>query len=328
MEIGHLTTKTSFVIPVQQDIEAVERLMRAQADGRHIDLGAALDLLLTAGGKRVRPALTLLAGKMLGASSDRLVTLAAAIELLHTATLVHDDLIDGSLLRRGMPTLNSQWTPGATVLTGDFLFACAAKLASDTNSIPVMGLFSKTLTVIVNGEITQLFTGRCKANREEYYERIYAKTASLFETSAKSAALLSSINEPAVESMRQFGYNIGMAFQIVDDILDFTGEEATLGKPVGSDLRQGLITLPAICYLESHPEDPLCKQLLTGECENDDNKITRLVEAIRDSSAISLALQEACEFVDHGLEALQTFPPGPERASLQELATFFLNRDL
>ncbi len=114
---------------------------------------------------------------MLGAPQDnRLVTLAAAIELLHTATLVHDDLIDGSLLRRGMPTLNSQWSPGATVLTGDFMFACAAKLASDTNSIPVMSLFSQTLAVIVNGEITQLFTSRCVTNREDYYQRIYAKT--------------------------------------------------------------------------------------------------------------------------------------------------------
>ena len=119
-----------------------------------------------------------------------MITLAAAIELLHTATLVHDDLIDGSLLRRGMPTLNSQWSPGATVLTGDFLFACAAKLAADTHSIPVMSLFSTTLTVIVNGEITQLFTSRCRANREDYYQRIYAKTASLFETSAKSAAMI------------------------------------------------------------------------------------------------------------------------------------------
>jgi geranylgeranyl pyrophosphate synthase len=328
MEIGHLTTKTSFAIPVQQDIEAVEKLMRAQADGRQVDLGAALDLLLSAGGKRVRPALTLLAGKMLGGSTERLITLAAAIELLHTATLVHDDLIDGSLLRRGMPTLNSQWTPGATVLTGDFLFACAAKLASDTNSIPVMGLFSHTLTVIVNGEITQLFTGRCRANREEYFRRIYAKTASLFETSAKSAGLISGTDEQKVEALRSFGYNIGMAFQIVDDILDFKGDPSTLGKPVGSDLRQGIITLPAICYIESNSGDPLCQQFMRGECETSDSKITQMINAIRNSSAISMALKEACQFVDQGLEALRTFPAGLERDSLQELATFFLNRDL
>ncbi len=323
-----MTTKTSFVIPVQQEIEAVEALIRAQAEGRHPDLGAALDLLLSAGGKRVRPALTLLAGRMLGGSPKALITLAAAIELLHTATLVHDDLIDGSLLRRGMPTLNSQWSPGATVLTGDFLFACAAKLASDTQSIPVMSLFSTTLTVIVNGEITQLFTSRCRANREDYYQRIYAKTASLFETSAKSAALIGGADETAVEAMRQYGYHIGMAFQIVDDILDFIGEEATLGKPVGSDLRQGLITLPAICYLETHPDDQVCQHVLSGDCEKVESQVSELIESIRSSSAVRMALQEACEFVDRGLTALQTFPPCPERDSLHELATFFLNREL
>src|SRR5512140_257215 len=128
MENARLSLRVSFSSTVQDDIRAVEALMRSQAEGRHPDLGAALDLLISAGGKRIRTTLTLLCGKMLAAPCDRLVTLAAAIELLHTATLVHDDLIDGSLLRRGMPTLNSQWTPGATILTGDFLFASAAKL--------------------------------------------------------------------------------------------------------------------------------------------------------------------------------------------------------
>src|SRR5512146_1835864 len=151
MESSRLSFNVSFLVPVQEDIHAVESLIRSQAEGRHPDLKAALDLLLSSGGKRIRPTLTLLTGKMLGADWQRLITLSAAIELLHTATLVHDDLIDGSLLRRGMPTLNSQWTPGATVLTGDFLFASAAKLAADTESIPVMRIFAKTLTVIVNG---------------------------------------------------------------------------------------------------------------------------------------------------------------------------------
>ncbi len=323
-----MTTQTSFVIPVQNEIRAVESLMRAQANGRHADLVAALDLILAAGGKRVRPALTLLAGRMVGADLERVVTLAAAIELLHTATLVHDDLIDGSLLRRGMRTLNSQWSPGATVLTGDFIFACAAKLASDTNSIPVMGLFSKTLTIIVNGEITQLFTSRCRADREDYYQRIYAKTASLFETCAQAAGLIGNADEPTVELLRTFGYNIGMAFQIVDDILDFTGEQATLGKPVGSDLRQGLITLPAICYLETHAEDPLSQMILSGRCVEMNAQVNQLIEAIRSSSAIGMAMQEAYEFVDRGLAALNAFPASSTRDSLQSLATFFLQREL
>jgi geranylgeranyl pyrophosphate synthase len=227
-----------------------------------------------------------------------------------------------------MRTLNSQWSPGATVLTGDFLFACAAKLASDTNSIPVMGLFSKTLTVIVNGEITQLFTSRCRSDREDYYQRIYAKTASLFETSAQAAGLIGSADDKTVEALRCFGYNIGMAFQIVDDILDFTGEQATLGKPVGSDLRQGLITLPAICYLETHPDNALSQMILSGRCVEMNAQISQLIEDIRASSAIGIAMQEAYEFVDRGLAALNSFPASPARDSLQSLATFFLHREL
>src|SRR3990170_2590696 len=165
--------------------------MRTQSDGHHSALGAALDHLLSSGGKRVRPAVALLTGGMLGADRDRLVTLGAAIELLHTATLVHDDLIDGALLRRGIATLNSQWTPAATVLTGDFIFARAAKLAAETNSVPVMRMFAITLATIVNGELTQLFASRGIANQENYFQRIYAKTASMFELATAASTMLS-----------------------------------------------------------------------------------------------------------------------------------------
>lgn len=323
-----MTTNIQFISPVQDGVRAVEDLMRAQAQGHHSDLGAALELLLSAGGKRIRPVMTLLVGKMLGAESDRLITLAAAIELLHTATLVHDDLIDGSLLRRGMPTLNSQWSPGATVLTGDFLFAAAAKLASDTNSIPVMSLFSKTLTIIVNGEINQLFRSPCSINRKEYLNRIYDKTASLFETSAKSAALISPVSPEICESMRHFGYEIGMAFQIVDDILDFTGEQNVLGKPVGSDLRQGLITLPVLTFIEKHPSHPLSQQLSTGKCPSKDNQVAELVEAVCNSQAIKESMQIARDFVQRGISKLEDLSPSPERDHLRELAEFIVERDL
>ena len=328
METQRLNLSVSFLIPVQEDIQAVEDLMRAQAQGRHPDLRAALDVLLSSGGKRIRPTVTLLVGKMLGAEYQRLVTLAAAIELLHSATLVHDDLIDGSLLRRGMPTLNSQWSPGATVLSGDFLFASAAKLASDTNSISAMSLFAHTLTVIVNGEITQLFNSRCQVDREDYYRRIYAKTASLFETSATTAALISEVEPAKVEVLRQFGYQIGMAFQIVDDILDFTGEQDTLGKPVGSDLRQGLVTLPAIYYVEQHTEDPDAQALREGRCINSDSQMARLVQSIRNSDAIKLAQHEAEQFIDRAIESLRILPELPERHYLEDLANYIVSREL
>jgi len=322
-----LSTNASFLIPVQEDIRAVEALMRSQADGHHPDLSTALDLLLSSGGKRIRPSLSLLIGKMLGASSDRLITIAAAIELLHTATLVHDDLIDGSLLRRGMATLNSQWSPGATVLTGDFLFARAAILAADTNSIPVMKIFSNTLSVIVNGEITQMFASRCKVSREDYFKRIYAKTASLFETSACTAAMISPVDEDTVAAMRRYGYQIGMAFQIVDDILDFTGEQSTVGKPVGSDLRQGLVTLPALLYIENQPDDPEAQALINGQCLND-NQVTRLVSAIRSSDAIQISQDEACNFVQLALDGIRSQPNSSLRKSLEDLAEYIVQRKL
>ncbi len=322
-----MSTTISFFIPVQEQIHQVELLMKAQANEHHPDLQAALDHLLTSGGKRIRPTVTLLVGRMLGAEEDRLITLAAAIELLHTATLVHDDLIDGSLLRRGIPTLNSRWSPGATVLTGDFLFARAAKLASDTKSIPVMDLFSRTLSTIVNGEITQLFSSRCTVDRDDYFERIYAKTASLFEASACCAALIAEADPEIIEAVRQFGRKIGIAFQIVDDVFDFTGDQIKLGKPVGHDLRQGLITLPTICYVEGHLEEPEVKEILAGDCLNYEQGISQLVDRIRFSEAIEAALSEADAYVRSALDLLQSMPDCPEKNHLQELTQYITRRD-
>ncbi len=320
-----MNTTASFNIPVQEELRAVEALMRSQADGYHPDLEVVMELIINAGGKRIRPALTILAGKMLGAELEGLIFLASAIELLHTATLVHDDLIDGSMLRRGMPTLNSKWSPGATVLTGDFMFARAAKLAADTASVPVVQLFSRTLTIIVNGEIAQLLGNRCKADRENYYQRIYAKTASLFETSAWSAALICEASPEITEAMRLYGHEIGMAFQIIDDILDYTGEQATIGKPVGSDLRQGIVTLPAVIYAESHPEDPLAQALFEGRCLAD-SQIDSLVDAVRHSDAIHRSHREAMDYVERGLASLRNAPPCSERFALEDLANYIVER--
>jgi len=256
-----------------------------------------------------------------------LVTLAAAIEALHTATLVHDDLIDGALIRRGIPTLNAQWSPAATVLTGDFIFAQAAKLAAETDSIEVMRLFSETLATIVNGEITQLFSSRWTANRDNYYRRIYAKTASLFETAAAAPSLLTVDRKNDYELLRQYGYEIGMAFQMVDDILDFTGEQATMGKPVASDLRQGLITLPAIYYLESDPREHYLQEMLESNF-TDEERIGKLLASIRSSGAIQKSLDEANLAIERGLKALKKLPETPERRALEDLAHYIVAREI
>ncbi len=316
----------TFLDPVRELLHDVEALMLAQADDHHPDLQAALAHLVSAGGKRVRPALVLLVGGMLGGERERLLTFAAAVEMLHTATLVHDDLIDGALMRRGMPTLNAQWSPAATVLTGDFMFARSATLAAATQSVRVMRMFAETLATIVSGEVSQLFDGPNPTDREGYYRRIYAKTASLFELATTAAAVLSQVPEEVVQTMQRLGYALGMAFQIVDDILDFTGDQARVGKPIGSDLRNGIVTLPVLYYAEAHPSDEAVAYLRRGE-EVPSRLLEGLIGRVAQSEAIAQAAAEARRFVAQAEAALAPFPAGPERAALLALGRYVVDRD-
>lgn len=314
----------NFLAPILPDLSRVETRMRALDDHHHRELFNALEHLLSSGGKRIRPAVALLTGKMYRGDIQRLISLSAAIELLHTATLVHDDLIDGALLRRGIVTLNAKWSPAATVLTGDYIFAQAARCAAETESIFLMKRFAETLAIIVNGEIDQLFSTHRYSTREEYFQRIYAKTASLFELASSAAAHLSDVSEHEVECMQRFGYTLGMAFQIVDDILDFTGAQETVGKPVASDLRQGLITLPFICYLEKHPDDEEVQAVLMGEKAN----IDKLVTEIRDSGAVQDAFQIARDYINEAVGILEERPECVERKALQELSEYVILRPI
>lgn len=317
---------TTFFTSVQDQLQFIEQRIRSQAGvEHHPDLRSALEHLLAAGGKRIRPTLGLLVGNMLGAPEDKLITLGASVELLHTATLVHDDLIDGALLRRGMPTLNARWSPAATVLTGDFLFARAAKLAAETDYLPLMKLFADTLATIVNGELTQMFSARGVIERDNYYQRIYAKTASLFEMSALSASMVATEDEEIRSSMKSFGYEVGMAFQIVDDILDFTGEQSAVGKPIGSDLLNGLVTLPAIYYAEANPMDEDVLSLPEGGWKDTD-RVQRLVDSIRQSKAIRQSMGEASQSVTRAINALEDAPETPEKEALENLARFIVDR--
>lgn len=319
-------SSTTFFTSVQDQLQFVERRIREQAgDEQHPDLRSALEHLLAAGGKRIRPTLGLLVGNMLGAPEEKLITLGASVELLHTATLVHDDLIDGALLRRGMPTLNARWSPAATVLTGDFLFARAAKLAAETDYLPLMKLFAETLATIVNGELTQMFSARGVIDRQNYYDRIYAKTASLFEMAALAASMVATEDEEVRASMKAFGYEVGMAFQIVDDILDFTGEQSAVGKPIGSDLLNGLITLPAIYYAEEHPDDEDVLSLPSGGWK-DTERVQRIVDNIRRNAAVEKAMDEARGAVRRALNALEEAPASPEKEALENLAKFIVDR--
>lgn len=318
----------TFFTSVQDQLQFVEQRIRQQAgEDHHPDLRSALEHLLSAGGKRIRPTLGLLVGNMLGAPEEKLITLGASVELLHTATLVHDDLIDGALLRRGMPTLNARWSPAATVLTGDFLFARAAKLAAETDYLPLMKLFAETLATIVNGELTQMFTARGVIERDNYYQRIYAKTASLFEMASLAASMVATEDEEMRGSMKVFGYEVGMAFQIVDDILDFTGDQSAVGKPIGSDLLNGLVTLPAIYYAEANPRNADVLSLPEGGWK-DTERVQRLVDNIRQSKATQQAMDEARQAVSRALKSLSDAPVSPEREALENLAKFIVDRKI
>ncbi|MBC8503744.1 MAG: polyprenyl synthetase family protein [Chloroflexi bacterium] len=314
-----------FINPVQEHLQDVEDRMRSRFNGSASGLISILDQLICLGGKRLRPTVTLLMGKMLGADLDHLLDLAAAIEMLHTATLIHDDLVDDATLMRGEKTINATLPPVASVLAGDLVFAIAANLAAATKSVRVMEIFAETLATMVNGEITNLFDNKPGNDREMYFQWIYAKTASMFELATGAAAILSKADVEAISTARQFGREIGMAFQIVDDVLDFTGSPADIGKPVGNDLRQGVFTLPTLHYLETHPEDPDLRSVINRN-GHDEESLNRLIAAINASDAVNQSMHEAERFVQSGLETLAVFPDILERQALEELTRFILSR--
>jgi geranylgeranyl pyrophosphate synthase len=312
---------------IQLELDKVEQLMVSQAAEYHPDLKNAVTVILKSGGKRIRPRIILLIGNMLHADRELLIYLATSIEMLHTASLVHDDLIDGSLLRRGIPTLNSRWSPAATVLTGDFLFASASDMAAKTRSVEIMRLIARCLMTIVDGEIHQLFSNCCSLNIDDYYRRIFAKTASLFETSTHCAAILGTESPDQVEALRRFGYELGMAFQVTDDILDYTGDQTTVGKPIGGDLRQGLVTLPLIFYMDANPDDSSVKTLLAGNRIQEEEEIQRLVQSTAASDAIQRAHNVAVEFARKAEANLAGFRNCPEHDALLEITRFIIERE-
>lgn len=311
---------------IREDLECVERKMREVSRIEYEQLRATLDYLLGSGGKRLRPALVLLSSKFYPADAEKVTSLAAAVETLHTATLIHDDLLDNAFLRRGNPTLNATWNSVATVLTGDYLFARAAAFAAETKSVRVVSIFAQTLMSICGGELKQIFgSDQGQTTREYYYQRIYSKTASLFAASAETGALLSEAPEPEVQALRDYGYGLGMAFQIVDDILDLAGDEDELGKPVGSDLRQGVITLPTIYFLQAHPEDEAVTRVLSGRYGGDD-EVRTAVEMIKESGAIESSTAEAKRFAARSRDALSTLPHNEYRQAMLDLTDFVVER--
>jgi geranylgeranyl pyrophosphate synthase len=312
--------------PIQADLDLVRDTLRSISHVDYAWLSQQLDYLVKETGKGIRPALTLLAGKSHRYDLTYLRPMAVSVELMHTATLVHDDAIDKAMTRRGQPTINSIWGNEIAILMGDYLFAKAGEFVADTRTPRVIKLFSQTLGTISSGEIGQ-FRGafRMERGRESYLQRIYSKTASLFSLATQSGAILSQAPERAVTVMKGYGDNLGIAFQIVDDILDFTSTEAVMGKPVGSDLSQGTLTLPAMMLLERYPDDnPVRKLFETKDKEN----VARAIRMVLDSTIIDDCYKIAWEYRDKACDQLELLPDKVSRRSLQDLAEFVVRREV
>lgn len=313
------------VAPVQSELAALDRLLASVSEVDQAPLGRMLGHVLGSRGKRLRPALVFLVAKLCDADTEPFLPLAAAVEALHTATLVHDDMIDNAHTRRGRTTLNVLVGNRASVLAGDYLFARAAAFAAQAGNLQVMTTFANVLMEICDGELRQLFGTGCRLiSRSEYFRRIEQKTAALFSATTEMAAVLSGAEDSRVRALRKYGYHLGLAFQMADDILDFVGGEQELGKPVGNDLRQGTITLPVICLSETMADSPVLERLAAGEASDGD--LAAIVQMVRANGCIERARAEAEEQVDLALQLLSIFPASQARWSLEQMARFSLHR--
>ena len=309
---------------VQEDLLRVEETFDSIRAVDYGPLSEMLGMVLGGGGKLLRPVLALLSGRFGEYNLELLAPLAASVELLHTATLVHDDVIDLADTRRGRPTVNSSFHNSTTVMLGDYLFAHAADQVVKTDSLRVVQLFAKTLMIMATGEIRQdMAAYDSRQTIRDYLHRIGGKTASLFSTACEGGAVVSKAPEEWIAALRDYGYNFGMAFQVVDDILDFTGDEAEMGKPVGSDLMQGTLTLPSLLLMERFPaNNPVQKYFAKPGKE----RLAQAVEMIRDLGIAEESYEMARDFCKRANEAISVLPEGADRQTLTELTEYILER--
>ncbi len=310
--------------PVSDDLNKVEAELSKLADVEMPLLAQLLDYAVKSSGKRIRPAFTLLAGKFYNYNLEKLVPMAVGVELLHSATLIHDDIVDNSPLRRGKPTISAKWGRNAALLLGDYLFAKAAITVASTGNLRAVKLFAEALMTISGGELGQignLFD--VKSAREIYYKWIGAKTACLFSTATESGAILSDAPEESIQALKMYGYYFGMAFQIIDDVLDFVGTENELGKPVGSDLGEGAVTLPSILFAGSEEGKDLIKGILA---EKDKELVSRAIGKIKGSSIIEECVSIATDFSNKACRSLEILPANSAKKSFEDLADYIIKR--
>ena len=311
--------------PIADDLPRVDAMIDSLADVESTWLRGMLEAVLSGSGKRLRPAVVLLAGRFGNYDLEKLVALAASVELLHTATLVHDDVIDGASERRGEPTAGALFGNAASVMLGDYMFAGAAEFVARTDNTRVVRNFAATLRAMANGELTQDISAfEYSEDVQQYLDRIAGKTASLFATAAEGGAIVAGAREEYVDPLRRYGESLGMAFQIIDDILDFSGDPEEMGKPVGSDLQAGTLTLPTILYMQRAPDDNPVKRAFNDE--DAEQNFQRAIEEILDTDILEESHRAAQRFGDLAHQALRELPEGEARDALAGIVDYVLER--
>ena len=315
--------------PIREDLDAVE-----QEFIRHIQSRVALipemgRYIQKSGGKRVRPAVLLMAARLSGYAGDRAVLYASVVEFIHTATLVHDDIIDGADLRRGRLAVHSRWGNDITVLLGDYLYIKSMAMALTQDSLEIIRLLCDVTLRMIEGELYQLTkTGDVDITEEEHFEIIRRKTAFLFGGCAQIGGMLGGLPKEQESALREYGFNLGIAFQLVDDLLDYTADAAALGKPVGGDLREGKVTLPVIHLLRRGGTEPdqLIREVVRDRTVSPEQwrEITRL---LREQRSLEFSYERAVEYGNRAKDCLSVFPQGREREALMALTDYVLSRD-
>jgi geranylgeranyl pyrophosphate synthase len=314
---------------VQKDLEQVEKQFQLLVNNQHDSFPELYEMLsqVLVGGKVIRPTLTLLSGKFYEYNMDKLLPMATASELLHIATLVHDDAVDKSSIRRGRSTINCIWGVDRAIILGDYMFALAGEFAAATDNLRVVRLFAQTLGTISRAELKQGFSAFIlNQTYEDYIDRISGKTASLFAMATESGAILSNASEEAIEGLRNYGYNLGIAFQIVDDILDFVSTEIDMGKPVASDLAQGTITLPSLLLLKHYPDNNPVKRIFKNQGDKQQN-IEQALELVLNSGIIEECYRTASTFSKKACCNIDVLPNDENRQALLDLANYVVKRE-
>jgi octaprenyl-diphosphate synthase len=311
---------------VGEDLSATDRFIISQLESKIPLIKEIIEYVLTCGGKRVRPMILLLSARALNHHANQHIDLAAAVELIHTATLLHDDVVDNSTLRRGHETANTIWGSDASVLVGDFLYSRAFQIVVDQRHMPIMEIFAKSTHFIAEGEIMQMINRKNPDTTEEFYfDVIERKTAKLFEVASQFGAMVSTESEPEIRALRDYGKHLGLAYQLIDDALDYAQSAEQTGKNVGQDLSEGKTTLPLIHAMRKSKGADL-ELLRNAIKEGSSAELQNILGIIESTDAIKYTSDTAKHHAAQAREALAIIPSTPYRKALEELSDFVVER--